>query len=88
MERCPKNEPTAKNLVCKRLFAFLRKTGKTCSGGGGGWHPPALAIGGLKFLCVLKGLGWYLSSIGPSQDASCSWVSAKKISEREVGFYR
>ena len=36
MDRRPKDEPTAKNLVCKKLFPFPRKIGKTC----GAWHPP------------------------------------------------
>ena len=49
MERCPKDEPTAKNLVCKKSSShFLEKLGKPV---GGMWHPPPppgpLAIGGL-----------------------------------------
>ena len=36
MDRRPKDEPTAKTLVCKKLFPFPRKIGKTCWG----WHPP------------------------------------------------
>ena len=36
MDKCPKDEPTAKNLTCKKLFPLPRKIGKTCWGGGGG----------------------------------------------------
>ena len=32
MDRCPKDEPTAKNLVCKKLFPFPRKIEKNLLG--------------------------------------------------------
>ena len=53
MGRCPKDEATAKNLVCKRSSSHsLEKIGKTCWWG---WHPPPspppLAIGGLSRQC-------------------------------------
>ena len=35
MDRCPKDKPTGKNLVCKKALQFLRKIGKPVRGGGG-----------------------------------------------------
>ena len=37
MERCPKDEPTAKNLVCKEALPIPEKNGKNLLGLG--WHP-------------------------------------------------
>ena len=51
-DSCSKDEPTGKNLICEKLFPFLRKIGKTCWGGG--WHPPPLAIGGLSVHKIAK----------------------------------
>ena len=36
MDRCPKDEPTAKTLVCKRARSIPEKIGKNLLG----WHPP------------------------------------------------
>ena len=39
MGRCPKDEPTGKNLVCKKkAFPISEKNWKNLLGGG--WHPP------------------------------------------------
>ena len=40
MDRCPKDEPTATNLVCEKIFPFQRTIGKTCFGVAS--TPPAL----------------------------------------------
>ena len=45
MNRCPKDEPIAKNLVCEKALPIPEKNWEILLGGGG-WHPP-LAIGGL-----------------------------------------
>ena len=57
MDRCPKDKPTAKNLVCKKSYSHSRA--KLEKPVGGGIHPPPPAIGGLiadvweqKFLSV------------------------------------
>ena len=48
MDICHRDEPTAENLVSKKALPIPEKNWKTCWGGGGGWHPPHLAIGWLK----------------------------------------
>ena len=45
MNRCPKDEPTAKNLVCRKGFPNLEKNWENILGGS---IPPPLDIGGLK----------------------------------------
>ena len=48
MDRFPKDEATAKNLVCKKkALPIPEKNWKNLLGGGGGGDPPPLAIGGL-----------------------------------------
>ena len=51
MERCPKDEPTAKNLVCREsLFHSRERLEKHVSGGGGGGGVGVtLTIGGLTY---------------------------------------
>ena len=39
MDRCPKDEPTGKNLVCKKALPISEKNWKNLLGGGGKWHP-------------------------------------------------
>ena len=39
MGRCPKDEPTGKNLVCNNALPISEKNWKNLLGGGGG-HPP------------------------------------------------
>ena len=50
MDRCPKDEPTAKDLACKKALPISEKNRKNLLGGGGGVHlPTPLVIGGLKW---------------------------------------
>ena len=51
MDRCPKDEPTAKNLGCKSSYSHFReKLEKPVEGGGGGVASTLpLAIGGLIY---------------------------------------
>ena len=40
MDKCPKDEPTGKNLVCNKSSShFWEKLEKPVGGGGGGIHP-------------------------------------------------
>ena len=49
MGRCPKDELTGKNLVCKKALSISEKNWKSLLGGGGIHSPlPPLAIGGLS----------------------------------------
>ena len=52
MDRCPKDEPTAENLVCKKALPIPEKIGNTCWEGGGG---------GLNIISTLSDL-----DIGPT----------------------
>ena len=47
MERCPKDEPTAKNLVFKKALPISSKNEKHLLGVASIPPPPPLAIGGL-----------------------------------------
>ena len=47
MGRCPKDEPTGKNLVCRKALPISEKNWKNLLGSGI-QPPPPLAIGGLK----------------------------------------
>ena len=40
MDICPKDEPTGKNLVCKKGLPISEKNWKNLLGGGGGGPPP------------------------------------------------
>ena len=49
MDRCPKDEPTAKNLVCMETSSHSREKLEKPVGGASTLHPPSpLAIRGLK----------------------------------------
>ena len=56
MDRCPKDEPTAKNLVCKKAFSIPKKNWENLLGDGSGIHP-VLAIGGLREVSFFTGRG-------------------------------
>ena len=56
ISRCPKDEPTGKNLVCKKALHIYQKNWKNLLGGGG--IPPPLAIGGLKIELFLLQWIW------------------------------
>ena len=45
MSRCPKDEPTTKNLVAKKLFPFPKKIAKNLLGGGLGHRRVNNALG-------------------------------------------
>ena len=45
MDRCPKDEPTGKNLICKKALLISEKNWKNLLGGGDGCHG-VMAIGG------------------------------------------
>ena len=47
MDRCPKDEHTGKNLVCKKALPISEKNWKNLLGGGGVASTFLLAIGGL-----------------------------------------
>ena len=59
MDRCPKDEPTAKNLVCRKALHIPEKNWeKNVLGGGGGVvDATPLAIGGLNINHTL--IDWF-----------------------------
>ena len=49
MDRCPKDEPTGKNLVCKKALPISEKNWKNLLGGGIHPSPPPLGHWRVKF---------------------------------------
>ena len=56
MDRCPKDEATAKNLVCKEALLDPEKNWKTCWGGGGGVDATPVGHRWIKTKCLLSNL--------------------------------
>ena len=52
MDRCSKDEPAAKNLVYKKSSSHSREKLEKPVGGGEGFYPLPLAIGGLSVVIV------------------------------------
>ena len=78
MDRCPKDEPTAENLVCKKCSSHFREKLEKAVGGGGGIHPfGPLAIRVIKsFLSEDKEVETFVYDISKLKNVCTEGVSS------------